>query len=442
MSLRAKFILYLALIHLVFALSAIIVLRDSRVWLLALEGFFLISFGIGAVLIKAMFAPLDLIVSGTKLIEDGDFTTTFSKVGQPEMDRLIVLYNAMIERLRNERVSQEERQFFLHTLVTAIPSGIIILDYDGKIAQMNPGAERLLEAPLSELRGKSPRELGVPFGESLSRLVPESSVVIPFRGNRRLRGGMSSFIDRGFHRNFILIEELTEEIRHSEKSAYEKLIRMLSHEVNNSVGAVSSLLTSCLHYTGQIGEDDRADAENALHLSIRRLAGLNEFMRGYADIVRIPDPTVREQDIIQTALSCAELFRTECTQKEITWIWEIPEYYPLVRIDRIQMEQVFVNVFKNALEAIGARGTITVRFRPRNGGYSLVVEDTGKGLPDEVRMNLFTPFFTTKENGRGIGLTVVREILTRHGFEFGLESSPGGPTQFSIVFPEKSVWRQ
>lgn len=439
MSLRAKFILYLFLIHLVFALTAGAALHDHRLWLLALEAFFIISFTVGTIFIKAMFAPLDLIISGTKLIEDADFTTSFSKVGQPEMDRLIDLYNGMIERLRNERVAQEERQFFLHTLITAIPSGIIILDYDGKVAQMNPGAERLLETPLPELLGKTPGALQVPFGEYISRLAPESSVVIPFRGNRLLRCSMSSFIDRGFHRNFILIEELTEEIRHSEKSAYEKLIRMLSHEVNNSVGAVSSLLNSCLRYTAQIGEKDRTDAENALAISIRRLASLNEFMRGYADIVRIPDPSVRVQDIIQTARSCAELFQVECAQKEIAWVWNIPEHYPMIRFDRIQMEQVFVNIFKNAVEAIGSRGRVTVRLQRRNNKYFLEVEDTGKGIPDDVRMNLFTPFFTTKENGRGIGLTIVREILTRHGFEFGLDGAPNGPTQFSIIFPEKSL---
>ncbi len=388
-----------------------------------------------------MFAPLDLIISGTKLIEDGDFTTTFSKLGQPEMDRLIALYNGMIERLRNERVAQEERQFFLHTLIAAIPSGIIILDYDRKIVRANPSAERLLETPCADLIGKTTEELRAPFGESISRLPSESSVVIPFRGNRRLRCGMSSFIDRGFHRSFFLIEELTEEIRQSEKSAYEKLIRMLSHEVNNSVGAVSSLLNSCLHYTGQIGESDRADAENALAISIRRLAGLNEFMRGYADIVRIPDPTVREHDIIATARSCAELFRTECVSKEIAWAWDIPEHYPMVRIDRIQMEQVFMNIFKNALEAIGSRGMITVRMRRRNDKFSLEIENTGKGIPDEVRINLFTPFFTTKENGRGIGLTIIREILTRHGFEFSLEGSPKGPTRFTMGFTDKSILR-
>jgi signal transduction histidine kinase len=205
--------------------------------------------------------------------------------------------------------------------------------------------------------------------------------------------------------------------------------------VNNSVGAVSSLLHSCLHYTDQIGESDRADAENALAISIRRLHGLNEFMRGYADIVRIPDPTLREGDILEAARSCAELFQAECAAKEIAWKWEIPGNRPPVRFDRIQMEQVFLNIFKNAVEAIGSRGTITVRLRRANGGYSLEIENTGKGIPGEVRMHLFTPFFTTKENGRGIGLTVVREILTRHGFEFGLESDPGGPARFFLVFP-------
>ena len=94
------------------------------------------------------------------------------------------------------------------------------------------------------------------------------------------------------------------------------------------------------------------------------------------------------------------------------------------------MEQVFVNVLRNAIEAIGEEGVITVRL----GRKVVEIEDTGRGISPDIKANLFTPFFSTKENGRGIGLTMVREILTQHGFGFSLGSQPGGPTRFTVSF--------
>jgi len=104
-----------------------------------------------------------------------------------------------------------------------------------------------------------------------------------------------------------------------------------------------------------------------------------------------------------------------------------------IAMDRGQMQQVLVNVVKNALEAIGNSGTITVRVGRHNGRASIAVEDTGPGLTPAAREQLFTPFFTTKEQGQGIGLTLVQQILAQHRFEYALESPPGGPTKFSIV---------
>lgn len=434
MSLRVKFIVYLVFIHLVFATSAYFVFQQHRVWLFAMEGFFILSFIIGLTLIRTMFKPLDLIVTGSELLGEGDFTSTFRKSGQPEMDTLISLYNEMVEKLRNERLRLEEQHLFLHKLLEASPSGVIILDYDDRIQLVNPSAQRLLDSPTEKLTGKTLKEIRTPFTDSLDGLKLETSAVTPFKGNRRLKCSKSRFIDQGFQRHFIIIEELTEEIRRSEKSAYEKLIRLLSHEVNNSVGAVNSLLQSCLFYKEQIGNDDREDYETAVNVSISRLDNLNTFMKSYADIVKLPKPTFKNCHVEELVRNCAELFRKESEEKKITWEWFLEEKLPPVKADRTQMEQVFLNIFKNAIEAIGVGGVITVRTGNSRDKYHIIVEDTGPGIPEEVRQHLFTPFYSTKDNGQGIGLTLVQEILNRHQFEFSLESTPGGPTQFFIRF--------
>ena len=103
-------------------------------------------------------------------------------------------------------------------------------------------------------------------------------------------------------------------------------------------------------------------------------------------------------------------------------------------MDKNQMEQVFVNIIKNAMEAIGENGAITIHLGKKGGRSFVIIEDTGSGLTSEIRANLFTPFFSTKENGQGIGLTLIQEILSQHRFEFSLDSQPGQSTQFTILF--------
>ena len=157
-------------------------------------------------------------------------------------------------------------------------------------------------------------------------------------------------------------------------------------------------------------------------------------MKGYADIIRLPEPTLRSCNVLELVQSCSELFRSESEKKRISWRWEILEDIPPIPLDKSQIEQVFVNVMKNAMEAIGADGIITIRTSNGKKRHCLTIEDTGSGISEEAHRNLFTPFFSTKDYGQGIGLTLVQEILNRHNFEFSLEGKPDSPTRFTIYF--------
>jgi two-component system, NtrC family, nitrogen regulation sensor histidine kinase NtrY len=434
MKLRYRFIAYLILVHVVFAIPSYFIFNNNRLLLFAIEGFYLVSLVAGTMLVRLLFKPLDLILTGSELIGEEDYISTFRKTGQKELDRLIALFNTMLTKLRNERLSTEEHHYFLQKLLTAIPSGIIILDFDGHIESMNPGAENLFGISGQQYSGKPITELPLTFAGTLESMANDESVIVPFRGNRRLKCFRSQFIDRGFPRSFILIEELTEEIRKSEKAAYDKLIRMMSHEVNNSTGAVGSLLESCTKYSGQISDIDREDFTTAVDVSITRLKNLNEFMKQYADIIRLPKPHRTETDIVDILRRCAELFRQISEKNRIAWRWTISERIPPVFCDRAQMEQVFINIFKNAVEAIGTDGTISIEANADDGTVTLVIGDSGSGITSEAREHLFSPFFSTKENGQGIGLTLILEILERHGCQFSLESGDHGMTEFTIAF--------
>jgi len=434
MSLRLKFILYLIIIHLLFAGVAIYLLLQQRLWLLAVEAVFALSLISGLKLIQHLFGTLDLINTGAQFISDSDFTSRFREVGQREMDELIQVYNRMADHLREERTRMQEQHYFLDKILTASPSGIITLDFDEHIAMVNPSAARMLQVAKDELLGKKLVELRTPFTLELSEMAPGESKVIPLLGRRRVKCQKSQFLDRGFPRHFILMEELTEELRQSEKSAYEKLIRLMSHEVNNTVGASNSLLYSCLNYTGQLNEEDRQDFEAALRVAISRTHQLNEFMRSFADVVRLPPPKLQPCDVQGLLEDIALLLRAESERREIIWVWEVESVLDPIPMDRSQMEQAFVNILKNAMEAIGERGQIKIRLSQKAGRSFVMIEDTGGGFTPEVRAHLFTPFFSTKANGQGIGLTLVQEILDQHQFEFSLEGEMGQPTQFTIYF--------
>jgi nitrogen fixation/metabolism regulation signal transduction histidine kinase len=356
------------------------------------------------------------------------------EVGHPDIDQLIRVYNRMVDHLRDERVRLQEQHYFLDKVLNASPSGIVTFDYDERIALVNPSAERTLQWPGDRLKGKKLSEINTLFAEALGRLSVGESQVVPLQGRRRVKCRKSQFLDQGFPRGFIVMEELTEELRRSERAAYEKLIRLLSHEVNNTIGAIGSLLQSCLNYKGQLRSGDQKDYETALHVSISRAAHLNSFMRQFADVVRLPPPERHPCDVRALLEDIAFLMKPESQKRNIAWAWDVQGALDAVLMDKNQMEQVFMNVIKNSIEAIGENGTITIRMGQEGGRGFVIVEDTGGGLSPEVRPHLFTPFFSTKENGQGIGLTVVQEVLSQHGFEFSLEGQPGRPTQFTVHF--------
>jgi two-component system nitrogen regulation sensor histidine kinase NtrY len=419
MTLRARILLYVVALHTVLAGAAIFVLMERPVLLFAVEALFVLSIVISVRLVAALFVPLDLIRTGADLIAERDFTSRFVPVGQPEMDHLIDVYNRMIDRLREERLAGQEQYQLLQKIVDASPAGIVICDFDGRVERMNPSAQRFLDASDT-------------LAEELRAIAPGDSRLVSYLGPRRIRISHAEFRDRGFAKTFYVIEEMTEELRLSEKGAYEKLIRIMSHEVNNSVGAVRSLLESSLRYAPQIRDDDREDFTTALSVASARVDALNRFMSAFADVVRIPMPRRVSASLSELVARVAALLRPELQSRSIALTLDLADSREY-SIDVSQMEQVVLNVFRNAVEAVGRDGTIETSLRDG----VLKVADSGPGITEAARNELFTPFFTTKRDGRGLGLTVVQEILSNHGFPFSLVNREGGGAEFVVELGER-----
>ncbi len=407
--------------------------RDHRPWLLAVEAALVASLAVGLVLVRALLARGEIVNMSASFLRDRDFGTRLNRTGQADLDELVDVYNGMAEHLRFERVKQEEGQYFLDRILEASPSGILTFDFDGRISLANPAASRILGMRPDELRGRRLADLPSLFARELESLRPGAARVLALSGSRRIKAQASEFLDRGSPRSFVVLEELTEELRRSEKAAYEKLIRMVSHEVNNSLGAARSLLESCLNYAVQLRAEDRTDFTDAISVVIARTEQLNVFVRSFADVVRIPEPRREPCDVAALVTRIAALVKADADRRGTTLRVDTRASLSDVAMDLAQMEQVLLNVVKNALEAVGEGGTVTLRTESRAGRPLLVVEDSGPGIAPEAGEQLFRPFFSTKPNGQGLGLTLVQEILTRHGFGFSLESNPGEPTRFTVV---------
>jgi two-component system nitrogen regulation sensor histidine kinase NtrY len=435
MTLRIKFILFAVAVHSTLLLLTYHFLSAHAGLFLASQVLLLVSAVLSLQLYSSFVRPLQLIAAGIASIRAKDFTVKFLPTGQPEVDELIGVYNQMMDQLRRERISQNEKHYFLEHLIQASPAGIIILDYDNFIQQVNPAACAWLQQPAASLVGSRLNQLPGQWQTELPALTEGKPRLFYIDGIHTYRGHKTAFIDRGFPRYFLLIEELTEEIIKKEKYAYEKIIRMMSHEVNNSIGAINSILDSFKAYTPQLQEEHQADYARALDVSIERNRNLAAFMANYARMVRLPAPRREDLDLHRLLQGVYRLMQPQLTRRRITWHWQLAPQALVVAADGPQLEQVLINIVKNALESMQTQGQLFVRTTADP--PVLVIADNGAGVPEAIRQHLFTPFFSTKKNGQGIGLTMIRDILVNHGFPFSLATGADGLTAFQISFKEK-----
>jgi len=379
-----------------------------------------------------LIKPYLLILSGMKLLREQDFSTRLRPVHNKESREMAEVFNHMMMTLRNERLTVREKNRFLDLLIHASPQGIIILDFDGRISDINPSGLRLLGIEgLAEVKGKKFGETRFELSPTLDKMQMDDDIVVRNSGMSIYRCIRSSFVDQGFEHPFILIEELTREVLHMEKQSYERIIRMMSHEVNNSVGAIGSTLNVVSDIVRNEDGDEWRDVIPAVEASTDRCKHLAQFISNLAHVVRIPEPSLSDISLNEQARAVDALTRLECQRRNIRLVLDLAPTDHIIRVDGIQFEQVLVNIVKNAYEAIGQDGEIRIRTSVEP--LSITIEDNGPGIPEEIKQKLFTPFFTTKPTGQGIGLMFVRDVLINHNCKFNL-TTHDRHTRFVILF--------
>lgn len=411
MRIRFYFFLLAIIIISVFALLMWLTFSTHPVIFYVAEGMLVLVLIYLILFYQKVLRPIDTLAGGMELLRDQDMSTTLALSGQKETDEIVKTFNALITRLRNEHLRISEQNTFLNLLIEASPMGVVLCDLSGNIRSMNPAAQQMLSPTLSEAMQTLPQGKSITLRLSNSQIYCLSHL---------------SFLDRGYQHPFFLIESLTSEVMKAEKAAYEKVIRMIAHEVNNNVAGIVSTLDL-------VGEELQGNSSlDALDASRERTLKMAEFVTRFANVVKVPEPQLTLCDLNEEVETCRSFLEGLCQTQSIRLTLQLTEEATPVHLDTTLFQQALVNIVKNAVESIGTGGEIKIETQPK----SLIVTDNGRGISPEVAPHLFTPFYSTKPQGQGLGLLLIRDILTKHACTFTLLTDPvDSRTRFTIVFP-------
>ncbi|WP_426190971.1 sensor histidine kinase [Massilia sp. DWR3-1-1] len=440
LTLRQRLLGYLLLVHGAGLLLAARLLLPSPLLFVGVELLILASLAGGVWLMQRALQPLGYTERFRDLLQEQQYSGRLALTGTPELDRLIDVFNTMLGALYQERLAIGEQRGFLAQLLDATPAAVVVFDFDGAVSLVNASAVALLQ-----LQAPQGRPLAAAAGSArsaallaqLEALTLGPGTLLTDLEGRRYRAQRGQFFDRGFARDFLMVEELTIELERSERATYDKLIKVLAHEVNNTVAATGSVLDSLLFYRAQLAPDDGVDFATAIDAVQRRNRSMGEFIERFTRVVKMPDPELRPVDIGAMVDDIVWLNREQCKRLGIALVWTRRDALAPWPMDAQLIEQALINIVKNAIEAVAASAAperrIELALAASGAGARLTISDSGNLLGEAPARQLFTPFFSTKKGGQGIGLMFVREVLSRHGFGYRLAADQG-MTRFEIAF--------
>ena len=379
---------------------------------------------------RKIVKPMNTIGSGMELLREQDFSSRLSHVGQQEADRVINVFNRMMEQLKNERLRLREQNHFLDLMINASPMGVIIMTLDEEVSQLNPMAMKMMGVRPEEAEGRKLSEIDSPLALELAAIPNGETSTVRLNDSSIYKCTHSSFVDRGFQHPFYLMEGSTDEVMKAEKKAYEKVIRMIAHEVNNTTAGITSTLDTVEQALSE--SEGMEDICDVMRVCTERCFSMSHFITRFADVVKIPEPRFTPTNLNDLAFTCKRFMEGMCNDRNIRLQLICDESLDDVKLDASLFEQVLVNIIKNAAESIGQDGQIIIRTSLPT---AIEVVDNGPGISKETEAKLFSPFFSTKPNGQGIGLIFIREVLSRHGCTFSLRTYADGLTRFRILFP-------
>lgn len=319
--------------------------------------------------------------------------------------------NALAEAMQAERHRHEETSRILSKTLEALDSAVLAFNGDGKLLLFNPAARHLLDINRTDAGAATIKSLGlqdllfVPSGDLITHAFAGRSGRFEIRHSTLRHEGRSA--------RLLVINQIDRVLRQEERMAWQRLLRVLGHELNNSLAPIRSMSDTL---RAMVMMDPRPadlfdDLESGLEVMGSRAAALTRFLSGYSRLARLPPPNIEAFELGELIMKVARLEQRKSIIVE-------PGAARRVHADRDQIEQAVINLIRNAVEASPDHGAVTVRWQVASSLAVIEVEDEGPGPPSSE--NLFVPFFTTKPGGSGIGLALVRQIAEAHEGDISL----------------------
>jgi nitrogen fixation/metabolism regulation signal transduction histidine kinase len=362
---------------------------------------------------------LQTLANLLEALREGDFSLRGRRARRDDaLGEVMLEVNVLAQTLREQRLEAREASALLQKIVVELDIAVLAFDGRGELRLANPAGARLLGATPEALVGRRAAALGLADLLAGPPLATESRSFPGGTGRWEVR--RSTFREAGREHVLLVISDLSRALREEERKAWQRLIRVIGHELNNSLAPIKSMAATLRDLVAREPKppDWRDDLDGGLGVIGDRAAALSRFMTAYATLARLPPPMRRTVEVGLLARRVAALETRAAVALEGSAL--------RIEADPDQLEQALINLVRNAVDADEQRGGVVIRWRSAVGGSAVIeVLDRGPGIanPD----NLFVPFFTTKPGGSGIGLVLTRQIVEGHGGALTLEARDDGP---------------